>query len=151
MRRLYVAPVEVMLAHKDIFHPAIGAHGLHLITYTNPLSNRLMHSDPAVWEALPEVIEWRANGSPVLVSTSLEHSESAEDKWHSHPEVAILPHPVFEGKDKLVQHKDSTTKKLKQKHLDALAKKGITENDTVWEVSDKAKAMQPQCCLRAIL
>lgn len=151
MRRLYVAPVAVAMQNNHMFHPRVGWQAIHLIAYTSPANAELMHSDPAAWEALPEVLAWRATESQILISTSLEHSEASEDAWHSHPDVAILPHPTFEGTDKLSKHKDSVPKKLKQKHLDALSVIGVTPNDTVWDVSDKAKVLNINVRLRAVL
>src|SRR4051812_13604217 len=109
MRRLYVMPHRVVdeFFQRQAgggfgFHPRVGFHWLLL----HPTK-----TDGA--DAVPEDM--------VLLSTSFDHSEKHEDAFHGHPEIAILPNPTFEGNDKLIQHKDSPTKKIKKQHLDALA------------------------------
>jgi hypothetical protein len=140
MRRLYVAPEAVHLAHKDIFHPRIGSHCVQLKTYTNPEDAELQQSDPVAWEALPEVIAWRAAGSPLLISTTFtDHGESQETRWHSHPDVGILPNPVFEGTMSLSDCADCPEHKFEQHHLEHLVHIGVVPTDTVLHVSDKAK------------
>lgn len=151
MRRFYVAPHDVWHANIDNFHPQIGSHCLHLIDYTSQDNAELMHKDPAAWEALPEVKAWRAKGSPLLISTSVEHSEWCEDQWHGHPDVAVLPHPTFEGTDPMSKHIGSATKKIKQEHLDHLSVLGVKPNHTVWDIHDLASKRMPNCKLRAVL
>lgn len=151
MRRLYVAPRDLAHQYADIFHPRIGQHYFDLLTYATPANALLKNDNPSAWLALPEVAAWLALEGHIILSTSLEHSEASEDFWHRHPDVAILPHPTFEGTDKLSKHINSATKKLKQKHMDSLATVGVLPTDTVWDVSDKLKALHPQVMLRPIV
>lgn len=152
LRRLYVAPHGVWLQHIDFFCPRIGSHYVDLIAYTgDPTHYALKHSNNAAWLALPSVAAWVAAGMPILISTSLSHSEYSEEKWHSHPEVAILPHPTFEGTDKLSKHVGNVVKKLKQKHMDALNTVGVLDTHTVFDVADKAKAIHPLVKLSSTL
>lgn len=163
MRRLYVTKLDVALeAHGvkksdwkpekvSLFNPTVGWHAIHLIDYTDPAHAELMHTAPAAWEQLPEVKAWRADGSPILLSSSFDHSEWAEEQWHGHPDVAILPHPTFEGNDHIKTHVGKSLKKLTQQHLDALKKHKslqFDENDTIHDLSRKARAINPQVMVK---
>lgn len=130
MRRLYVCPKSVWKQHLDCFHPAIGSHYIDL-------------GDPDDPDGL------------ILISTDFM-SEAGEDKWHEHPEVAVLPDATFEGTttvDELNQESKyakvkgdkhpHALKKVKQKHVDALKKIGVTETDTILDISNKAKKIHP--------
>jgi hypothetical protein len=172
MRRFYVVPhhvwagdVEVegrRVRHIDLFHPAIGSHGIHLIEYTSPEHAELLHSDedvvlsrdgvgPAAWEALDEVKAWRDAGSNMLLSTDFRTEES-ELLWHAHPEVARLQHPSLEGTVTLAelhQKAEHGHKQFKKHHMDALGVIGVKPNHTVLDVHRLAKARNPLCRLGA--
>jgi hypothetical protein len=77
-------------------------------------------------------------------------NEAAEDIWHGHPEVAPLPHPVYEGKITLQQLKANPMAKYKEAHHAALAAIGTLPTDTVIEVSAKASAIMPLVKIRHI-
>jgi hypothetical protein len=144
MRRLYVVPKSVWAgtiqtgagANPDgspqpatietvrLFHPLIGSHYLEL------------------------------PGGLLLVMTSFDHDERAEDLFHGHPEVAILPHPTSDGNLPLKSHLGRAGYKFTQAHLDALkghALMGITESDTVLDVFKKAGTVHPLIKLRNVL
>src|SRR5690348_14022987 len=67
--RKYVKPTQVMLRVTQLFHPRIGSHYIDL----------------------PSGL--------VLMMTSFDHDERAEDLFHAHPEVAILPHPTLRSEE----------------------------------------------------
>ena len=144
MRRLYILPQSVWSgtiqtgAHADpdgsaqpamietvrLFHPLIGSHYLEL------------------------------SGGLLLVMTSFDHDERAEDLFHAHPEVAILPHPTADGNLPLKSHLGRAGYKFKQEHLDALKSHelmGVTDSDTVLDVFKKAGAVHPLIKLRNVL
>lgn len=176
MRRLYIVPYQVWKdeLHKFV-HPSIGSHGIHLIDYASQENAELLATDRAAWEALPEVQEWKAAGGLMLMSTSFAHSEYSEDIWHSHPDVAILPHPVQYGNRKIATRAvpllpGQVTKaadvldpdrKIKQVHIDALKKCRVRstgaqlgfdeQNDTVLTLAEKAARVDPLLKLRAVL
>lgn len=171
MRRLYVMSLDTLKGKvAEVCHPQIGAHFLHLINYASPENARLMHSDPAAWEALPEVQAWIAGGKHILASTSLAHSEAAEAIWHEHPDIAILPHPVFAGNEKMASKKSNAPakkqgeadgeevldveRKIKRKHISALAM-GVPDfdeaNDTVLTLAAKASKRFPGIRLSNVL
>lgn len=123
-RRVWEEPIDfgIMLPRYNIFHPGIGSHGIHL-------------DDQGEW---------------LLLSTDFA-SERLEDLWHSHPEVARLPHPTQEGDVKLAhlhvkpQH---ARKQFKAHHWEKLAGKfGLDETHTVWDLHDRASAMDRDCRL----
>ena len=141
MRRLYIVPKSLWsgsiqtgaAAGSDgaaqpatieavrLFHPLIGSHYLEL------------------------------PGELLLMMTSFDHDERAEDLFHAHPEVAILPHPTSDGNLPLKSHVGRAGYKFAQSHLDALkghALLGITESDTVLDVFKKAGALHPLIKLR---
>jgi hypothetical protein len=149
-------------------HPQIGWHCIDLIDYASQENAELKCSNPEAWEALPEVAEWRANGSLVLCSTSFAHSEFVEDLWINHPRIAVLPHPVYEGNVKIAERKPNAPARrpqdpagdqvlypelrIKQRHVDALKKHrirstgkslGFDENDTVLTLAAKAQVVHP--------
>jgi hypothetical protein len=150
--------VEMNVPLHDLFHPQIGSCYMDLIAYTSEDNARLKHDDPKAWEALPEVTAWRAAGSQILLSTSLAHSERCEEIFTSHPDVAILPHPVLFGNDKLSDKKPKAPKlqpgddpmeevldpdrKIKRKHIEALKQHhtlGFDEaTDSVTSLAEKA-------------
>jgi hypothetical protein len=144
MRRLYIVPksvwsgniqvgtaqtdqgaaVAVMVKTVQIFHPLIGSHYLEL------------------------------PGDLLLLVTSFDHDERAEDIFHSHPEVAILPHPTLDGNLPLKSHLGREGYKFSQAHLDALqghALMGVSEADTVLDVFRKAAGIHPLMRLRNVL
>lgn len=178
MRRFYVVGHHVWagstevngrsVLHRNLFHPSVGSHGIHLIQYSSPENADLLHSDdtfhlirdgrgPDAWEALPEVIAWRSSGSMMLLSADFkdgagldELGQTTEDVWHSHPEVARLQHPSFEGTiplQDLHQKKEHAHKRFKKAHLDALGAIGIQGNHTVLDVHRIASKIDPQCKL----
>lgn len=174
MRRLYVCPYITIHDNSDLFG-GIGAHYVDLIAPMSEYNVNLKrhwdhnHTDNAEWRALPEVAAWIATGGLVVAQATVDHNEYCEDKWHSHPDVAVLPHPTFEGNDPISKHiivraavtkgskqpgavlSGSPTKKIEQKHLDALAVLGVVPTDTVWYISDKAAARIASVKLRAVL
>jgi hypothetical protein len=87
----------------------------------------------------------------LLMVTSFDHSEAAEDLFHGHPEVAILPHPTFHGNMPLKQHLGREGYKFAQKHLDTLTSHpglGVQETDTVLTLAKKAEAIHPLVAFR---
>ena len=93
-------------------------------------------------------------GELLLVMTSFDHDERAEDLFHAHPQVAILPHPTSDGNLPLKSHLGRTGYKFAQAHLDALTGHGllgIVESDTVLDVFKKAGAVHPLIKLRNVL
>lgn len=90
----------------------------------------------------------------ILLAGDVEHSALYEEIWHSHPEVARLPHPIYEGnvpvKDLLTpQH---SIKQYTQLHHNALLNHkelGATPDDTVLTLSNKAKKLHPLVKLSA--
>lgn len=81
----------------------------------------------------------------ILLSADF-HSEWCEETWHAHPEVARLPHPVYEGKvtlSDLVNLPEHEQKQFRPHHLDALGAVGIQEHHTVWDVHRIASAIYP--------
>ena len=144
MRRLYILPKSVwageiqtgthtlpdgsaepvMLRVTQLFHPRIGSHYIDL-----------------------------PNGL-VLMMTSFDHDERAEDLFHAHPEVAILPHPTLDGHKPLQAHVGAPGYKFAQKHLDALlghAALGAAATDTVLDLARKASAIHPEVRFRNVL
>jgi len=144
MRRLYILPRDVwsgavqtgtrampdgslepvMMPTAQIFHPTIGSHYIDL-----------------------------PNGM-ILMMTSFDHDERCEDLFHSHPEVAILPHPTLDGRKTLKSHLGAPGYRFAQRHLDALAghrELGIAETDSVLDVARKASAIHPEVRFRNAL
>jgi hypothetical protein len=122
MRRLFVCPKDVWLAHHrdNGFHPVTGSHYLEL----------------------PDGM--------VLVSAAFHH-EGAELKWTSHPDVAALPDPVYDGKTTLAQHRDNPERRYTHVHHEALKAMGAADGDTVMDVSRKAAVIHPLVCVRHTL
>jgi hypothetical protein len=144
MRRLYILPKSVwsgeiqtgthtlpdgssgpvMLRVTQLFHPRIGSHYIDL----------------------PQGL--------VLMMTSFDHDERAEDLFHAHPEVAILPHPTLDGHKPLQAHVGAPGYKFTQTHLDALtahAALGASATDTVLDLARKASAIHPEVRFRNVL
>ena len=89
----------------------------------------------------------------ILLCASFSH-EGAEDRWHAHPDVVILPDPMFEGNDPIAKFIHSPTKKLKTSHIAMLAGHatlGFAPADTVLDLGRKAAAIHPLVKLRAVL
>lgn len=81
----------------------------------------------------------------ILLTTDFM-SEWAEEQWHSHPEVARLPHPTLERSVKLADlHSDPqhAHKQFKPHHLAKLAKLGVNGSHTVWDVHKAAIKINP--------
>ena len=144
MRRLYILPKDVWngmvqtgtrtmpdgslepvrIPMAQIFHPIIGSHYIDL-----------------------------PNGM-VLMMTSFDHDERCEDLFHGHPEVAILPHPTFDGRKALKNHLGTSGYRFAQRHLDALTghrELGIADTDSVLDVALKASAIHPEVRFRNVL
>lgn len=140
MRRFYILPKsvweskikvgedgdigeDIMLDIRYLFHPQFGSHYLEL------------------------------DDGMILMVTNLSHSEWAEDTFHLHPEVAILPHPSTDGKMTMKEHitrSPESGHKFQQKHLDLLSKRfGIVETDNLFDVVKKVK--HPMFIIRNIL
>lgn len=77
MRRLYVAPLDVHMAHSHI-RPAS-------MTYWMALYNP---ATPGAAEA------WEAAGKPVVITMHFQ-SGRHQDLWEDNPAVTVLPHPVY--------------------------------------------------------
>ena len=84
----------------------------------------------------------------VLVSTDFD-SDSAEEKWHSHPEVARLWNSGTERGNKLSDLLLPTNahKRFTVAHLAALASIGVTGMHTLADVHKLASALHPGCRL----
>jgi hypothetical protein len=172
MRRLYVLPQSVCFSQIQI-----GVHGSD--TSAQTIMNGVLQTT-VVPAGTPIMIEMHRMFSPmigwhyidlphglVLLCTSFAHSELAEDLFHGHPDVAILPHPVLDGKKMLKDHvqagnassgnKSATAGpdyKFRQAHLDALkghATLGATDTDTVIDIARKASAIHPEIKFRNVL
>lgn len=167
MRRFYIAPKTVWLAahHSGLFHPIIGSAYIDLVDFASGEQHHTNEAAHAHFESLGLDVANHAHaklafhcasaeGSTyVLVSTDF-HSEYVEDAWESHEHVAVLPHPTFEGNDKIATHIDSPTKKLKARHVGALEKHstlGFDLLDTVHSLAAKAAVIHPGMKLRHIL
>jgi hypothetical protein len=114
----------VMLRVTQLFHPRIGSHYIDL------------------------------PGGLVLMMTSFDHDERAEDLFHGHPEVAILPNPTIDGRKPLQAHVGAPGYKFEQRHLDALiahATLGVSGTDSVLDVAHKAEAIHPEVRFRNVL
>lgn len=119
-----VKATPVMLDVVKLFHPMIGAHYVDL-----------------------------PNGM-ILMCTSFDHSEAAEDIFHSHPEVAILPHPTLMGNVSLREHIGSHGHRFQPQHLEALkghAAMNVKDSDTVVDLARKASAIHPEVRFRNVL
>jgi hypothetical protein len=124
-RSVWEEPIDfggVMLPRYNLFHPGVGSACIHL----------------------------DANGDCFLVSTEFA-TDGAQETWHSHPEVARLPHPTNEGDvpvAQLHQNPKHARKQFKRHHWDLLvAKFGLNETHTVWDLHDRACAIDPLCRL----
>lgn len=87
-------------------------------------------------------------GDWLLVSTDIPNDD-AKERWHSHPEVARLCHPTQEGNvplAKLHQNPQYAHKQFTKQHWDLLVNKfGLTETHNVWDLHDRAIAIDPLC------
>lgn len=134
MRRFYVTSFDAMHASRDLFHGKAGTAYLCLYDPTKPGARE----------------QWEAVGKPVLVNATFS-SEAAQDRFHDHPDVAILPHPVHEGNHQLRQHLTKSDRKFKKHHLDALSSIGVQENHSVLDLEGFAVARNKGMKLRALL
>lgn len=75
MRRLYVAPLQVHIDHKDI-RPGNMVYWMGLYT----------PGEEAVWEA---------SGKPVVITAAF-YNDRHQDMWGDNPQVTVLPHPIYE-------------------------------------------------------
>lgn len=133
-RRYYMTTLDTFLAQRDLFHNMAGAHALHLYDATASGAREA----------------WEAAGKPVLVNATFR-LEAHADRWHAHPEVAILPDYAEEGTHPLKSHLARPTRKLKQVHLDHLGAIGITGDHTVLDLEQRAHALMPSMKLRSVL
>lgn len=133
MRRFYVVPKAVweepidfgggmMLPRYNLFALRSGSSGIHL-------------DEKSAW---------------LLLSTDFD-VDWQEEMWHAHPEVARIAHPTREGDVKLIDlHRNPkhAHKQFKQHHWDLLvAKFGLDQTHTVWDLHDRARAIDPDCRL----
>jgi hypothetical protein len=130
MKQFYIAHSDLLRSTRfsdafphptvNLFHPVGGAH----------------------WVSLED--GWN------LVAASVDHSEFSEVEWGSHPNVAVLPHPVFEPTMKLSELLDSKQHRFTPAHQKALAAIGVTGDHTVWDVHRIARKLHPLCRLRNV-
>lgn len=133
-RRFYITGMDVAHNNRDLFHTMAGAHYLCLY---NP-------SEPGAKE------KWEAGGKPVLLNVTFRLQAHA-DRWHEHPDVAILPDRLEEGNDTLKSHLDRPTRRLKQQHLDHLAAIGVKNSHTVLDLEREAVKRNRSMKLRSVL
>jgi hypothetical protein len=124
-RRVWEEPIDfggMTLPRYNLFHHGVGSSCIHL-------------DDAGDW---------------LLVSTDFS-SEAAQEIWHSHPEVARLPHPTQQSNvliSRLSVDPQHARKQFKSTHWDLLvAKFGLNPTHTVWDLHDKATSMDPLCRL----
>lgn len=142
MRRLYIVPRSLMLGAIQVGTEQTSAGPKPVMMDTC----RLIHP----------MLGWHAVDLPgpedfLLMITSFGHSEAAEDLFHAHPEVAILPHPTLDGNTPLKQHVGREGYKFAQQHLDALTSHpnlGVQETDTILTLAKKAEAIHPLVAFR---
>lgn len=111
--------VIVPIMNKDLFDPRYGSHGIIL-----------------------------SDGVHILLSASFDYSETAMELWHNHPEVARLPHPMYEGNVTLAELSTTahSAKKFKAHHMAALANDPAIKavpTDTVITLAKRAQAIHP--------
>jgi hypothetical protein len=133
-RRYYIAGEELVHAHLDLFYTSAG------ITWL-----------PLYDDAIPGDRErWIAAGKPVLINALFRH-EIHQDQWHDHPEVAILPHPIYEGGVQLADHVGKPGRKFETRHIEQLAALGVTAEHTILDVEQRALARNRGMRLRSVL
>lgn len=112
----------LMMPRHNLFHPSVGSACIHL-------------DDAGEW---------------FLVSTDFAN-EAAQELWHSHPEVARLCHPTQQGNipiAQLHQKPQYAHKQFTVQHWNLLvAKFGLDQTHTVWDLHDKATTLDPLCKL----
>jgi hypothetical protein len=133
-RRYYICGEDLVHEHLDLFYTGAGITWLPL--YDPPVPGDLER--------------WTAAGKPVLLNALFRH-EVHQDRWHDHPEVAILPHPVYEGAVQLADHIGKPGRKFEAKHLAHLAALGIAGEHTVLDLEQKALARNRGMRLRSVL
>ena len=81
-------------------------------------------------------------GNGLILVAAVFNGEHGEEEFTAHPEVAALPDPVFEGRDlTMAAYRDNPAKKYSHEHHAALVSSlGVTDSNTVLEVSKKAEA-----------
>lgn len=147
-RQYYITDYQTWADNIHIWHPQVGSQWMHLIQYKTDqatLDDLWGRQDPT-WDNLPEVQDWKANGSQILISGSLGHEIHAE-LWQGNQLVTLFPHSVYEAGvmlgDTVVQKKHAY-KRFQQKHLDKLSQLfSIKPNHTVWDVHDAVTAINP--------
>lgn len=159
MRRLYVLPKAVFSGQIQV--------GIHHDASAQPVASPGVPVTPAPANGTPifnDVIQLfhpligshyidLPNGM-ILLCTSFDHNEQHEDLFHSHPEVAILPHPTLDGNLPLAQHSTRAAYKFAAKHLKALVDSpdlGVLATDSVLDVARKAAAVHPEVKFRHTL
>lgn len=127
-RRIWEEPIDfggMMLPRYNLFHAGVGSAWLEL-----PAGQ-----DTDTW---------------LLLSTDFS-VEWAEEQWHAHPDVAHLAHPTRESDIKLVDlHRDPrhAHKRFKEHHWRKLAARfALNETHSVWDLHDRARAIDPDCRL----
>jgi hypothetical protein len=133
-RRYYIASEDTVRGHLDLFHNAAGVTWL-------PLYDAAVPGDRE---------RWTAAGKPVLINAVFRH-EVLEDRWHDHPDVAILPHPVYEGAKPLQEHVGKPGCKFQARHIGQLANLGIQGHHTVLDLETNAAARNRGMRLRSVL
>jgi hypothetical protein len=140
MRRFYIVP-------RRVWQEPIAYFGEQLML---PRFNLFDRSIGSACIPLHDELELDHPEQYFLVSTDFD-SARAEDHWHSHSEVARLSHPTDEKRVKLSElHQGSeySHKNFKKHHWDRLAKKfALDETHTVWDLHDRARALDPDCRL----
>lgn len=141
MKRLYVLPYRVwkQASAKCLFHPISDGHF-------------------GIIEGIPDGIDARgvreyleANPEVLVLASAMCNGEAAEEEFGQHPDVAALPDPVFEGTIKLAAHRDNPKTRFVHHHHEALKKIGVTDTDTVMDVSRKAATFWPMVKVKHIL
>jgi hypothetical protein len=136
MRRLYTAPKQVYDDHRHRFSTHMTTHWLALCKDSEP----------------DTLAAWRAAGSPVVITTEFL-SEGPQEHWESHPQVTVMPHPVWEGKHPLTHTRDMPENEGNThdglRHLTA-AGHGVSEDDTIRQLHSKLAATHPAFRLKVL-
>lgn len=112
MKKLYVCTKEAWLTshHACHFHPVAGSHWIEL-------------------------------EDGLILLAAVFNGEHGEETFSAHPDVTPLPDPIFEGNVTMAAHRDNSARKYSAAHHAALvATLGVTDSDTVLDVSRKSEA-----------
>jgi len=93
---------------------------------------------------------WLDIGDGLILLAATFNGEYGEETFSAHPDVAPLPDPVFQGTVKLKDHVEKGGKFTARHHAALTAKFGVTDADTVMDVSAKAKAVCKSVCVAHI-